>query len=179
MNRPHLFVLGISLAYAVCVHAQSGEDERLVRGRASYLPASTYALLQKVERFCSTADKSAREPFAKALKAWHGRHAELLAENASVRDELLAEAAAPGAPAGLKATLDDVLNVQVVRQIDADYKKMVPPDSSRGWAGKAFVCGANAGLIDQGNFDLSRIDPAVAAYLEKRLQARRSGTAVP
>jgi len=62
------------------------------------------------------------------------RHAYLLAQ---------AEVDTPGADPRHKAELDDMFNKRVPQQVEADYRKLVPPDASKGWASKAFVCGAN------------------------------------
>jgi len=175
LNKLRLIVLALCLA-PMAVPASAQDTEQLVRGRASYSPALTLALLKKIEAFCAGADKSAREPLAKAIAAWQQRHAGLLLENARVRDELIAEANAPTAPPGLKAELDRMLKVRVPEQVESDYRKLVPPDASKGWASKAFTCGAHAGTIDSGQYDLARFDPAVAAYLQKRMhQAGKGG----
>ncbi|MBQ5946466.1 hypothetical protein [Massilia sp. ST3] len=137
----------------------------------------TLSLLKKVEGFCASADKSGRDMLVAAVTAWQKRHADLLEENARVRDELRAEVNAPTANPGLKAELDDMLNRRVPQQVEADYKKLVPPKSSKGWASKAFVCGANAGMIKDGKYDLERVDPEVAAYLQKRIAQAQSGSA--
>lgn len=108
-----------------------------------------------------------------AVAAWEKRHADLLQENARVRDELQAEVNAPTADTRIKAELDNVLNKRVPQQVETDYKKLVPPGASDGWASKAFVCGANASTIEHGQYDLERFDPEVADYLRKRI-ARRS-----
>jgi hypothetical protein len=71
-----------------------------------------------------------------------------LQENARVRDELRAEVEAPEAPAGLKAELNNMLNIRVPQQVENDFKRLFPPAASKGWASKAFTCGANAGVID-------------------------------
>jgi hypothetical protein len=144
-------------------------DDPQVRGRAAYSPAMTLALLKKIEGFCASADKSARTQLVAALSAWQKRHAELLRESAFVRDELAAEVDAPGAPAQLKAEFDNMLNVRVPQQVDNDYRRAFPPEASRGWASKAYVCGAHAGTITGGQYDLERFDPELAAYLRKRI----------
>jgi hypothetical protein len=173
-------VLLLVLCVAQMAPASAQDDERLVRGRASYSPAMTQALLTKIETFCADADKSARAPLAMALAGWHQRHAALLAENARVRAELVTEAGAPTAPPELKAELDNMFRVRVPEKVDSDFKKMFPPASSKGWASKAFSCGVQASLLDEGKYDLARTDPAVAAYLENRIrQSGKAGTATP
>jgi hypothetical protein len=167
---------------ALCVvpyaAAQSvgASDESFIRGRAAYSPAMTLTLLKKVEGFCATADKSAHDMLFAAVAAWQQRHADLLRENALVLAELQAEVNAPAAPPGLKAQLDGMLNQRVPQQVETDFKKLVPAESTRGWASKAFVCGANASTIEQGQHDLERVDPEVAAYLRKRLARSASVT---
>ncbi|QNA87548.1 hypothetical protein G4G28_02045 [Massilia sp. Dwa41.01b] len=123
------------------------------------------------------SDRSARDKLIGAVSAWHKRHADLLPENARVRQEIQAEAYAPTAPPGLKAEFDEMFDKRMPQQVESDYKKLLPPGSSNGWASKAFVCGANAGIIEHGQYDLERFDPQVAAYLRKRIAAMRSGTA--
>jgi hypothetical protein len=164
----------------VAAQGPAAIDESFVRGRAAYSPAMTQSLLKKVEAYCASADKSARDKVTTAVAAWQKRHAELLVENKRVRSELLDEVNGPAAAQGLRAELDNMLNKQVPQQIDADYKKLVPQDASKGWASKAFVCGANAGLIEQGQFDLGRLDPQVSDYLRKRIsQPANSGGTTP
>ena len=98
------------------------------------------------------------------------RHAYLLAQ---------AEVDTPGGDPRHKAELDDMFNKRVPQQVEADYRKLVPPDASKGWASKAFVCGANAGTIEHGQYDLDRFDPDVADYLRKRIAGAGKGGASP
>lgn len=172
-----LYVAALALCLSTCAAAQdpNASDASFVRGRAAYSPALTQSLLKKVEGFCMSADKSARDALVAAVKGWQLRHAELLQENSRVLDELKAEVNDPNASPALKTALDNMLNQRVPHQVETDYQKMVPPDASKGWASKAFVCGANAGMIDDGKYDLERIDPAVAEYLRKRIGQRKNG----
>jgi len=172
------FAIGVfSLSAWASAQAPGASAESFVRGRASYSPALTLSLLKKVESFCISADKSARNMLVAAVAGWQMRHADLLQENARVLDELKAEVNAPKAGPGLKAALDNMLDRRVPEQVETDYKKMVPPDASKGWASKAFVCGANAGMIEDGKYDLERVDPAVADYLRQRIARRKNGGA--
>ncbi|MYM68005.1 hypothetical protein GTP45_14365 [Pseudoduganella sp. FT55W] len=174
------FILALALPGIVAAQGSAAVDESFVRGRAAYSPAMTQSLLKKVEAYCASADKSARDNLTAAVAAWQKRHADLLLENIRVRGELLDEVNALTAPQGLKAELDNMLNKQVPSQVEADYKKLIPPDTSKGWATKAFVCGANAGMIEQGQFDLDRLDPQVADYLRRRIAPPgSSGVATP
>jgi len=177
MSLLKLFVAALALGLSTCASAQDSgaRDASFVRGRAAYLPASTLSLLTKVEDFCKSADQSARDAMVAAVDGWRLRHAELLQENSRVLNELKAEVNAPEAGPGLKAALDNMLDQRVPQQVETDYKKMVPPDASQGWASKAFVCGANAGMIKDGKYDLERFDPAVADYLRKQIAQRKSG----
>jgi hypothetical protein len=172
-------IAALSLFSLTAARSVRADDETLVRGRAAYSPAMTLSLLKKVEGFCSSADKSAREMLTVAVTAWQKRHADLLRENARVREELQAEVNAPGANPGLKAELDNMFNKRVPQQVETDYKKLVPPDASKGWASKSFVCGANASTIEHGQYDLERFDPEVAAYLRKRIAQARPNSATP
>jgi hypothetical protein len=169
-------VVAIVLPRIVAAQGSAAVDESFVRGRAAYSPAMTQSLLKKVEAYCASADKSARHKVTAAAAAWQKRHADLLLENMRVRSELLDEVNAPAA----KAELDNMLNKQVPHQVETDYKKLIPQDASKGWASKAFVCGVNAGMIEQGQFDLSQLDPQVSDYLRKRIsQPGSNGVATP
>jgi hypothetical protein len=170
-------IVALSIAPFAAAQGPNAGDESYVRGRAAYSPAMTLSLLKKVQGFCANADKSARDMLVAAIADWQKRHADLLQENARVRGELQAEVDAPTANPGLKAELDSMLNKRVPQQVETDYKKLVPPDASKGWASKAFVCGANAGMIKDGKYDLERVDPEVAAYLRKRIAQAQNGSA--
>lgn len=62
-----------------------------------------------------------------------------------------------------------MFNKRAPQQVDSDYKKLLPPAALTGWASKAFTCGAHAGTIEDGKYELARVDPDVAAYLGKQI----------
>jgi hypothetical protein len=177
--KSYVALLVLSVSSFANAQVPTEHDESLVRGRAAYSPAMTLALLKKMEKFCASADKAGREQLFSAVAAWEKRHQVLLQENARVRDELRAEVEAPEAPAGLKAELNNMLNIRVPQQVENDFKRLFPPAASKGWASKAFTCGANAGVIDSGQYDLERNDPELSAYLRKRFVKARADTATP
>lgn len=174
-----LYAAAVAFSLPALASAQgpNASDESFVRGRAAYLPAMTLLVLKKVEGFCASADKSAREKLVAAVAGWQKRHADLLRENSRVLDELQAEVNSPTANPGLKVELENMLKKRVPQQVETDYKKMIPADASKGWASKSFVCGANAGMIEDGRYDLERVDPAVAVYLQKRIAQSENGAA--
>jgi len=140
----------------------------------------TQALLTKVETFCASADKSAREPLAKALAGWRQRHAALLAENARVRAELVAEASAPAAPPELKAELDNMFKVRVPEKVDSDYNKMFHLPAARAGPARHSAAACRRACWTRASTTWRVPIRRSQLYLESRMrQSGKAGAATP
>jgi hypothetical protein len=147
-------------------------DDELM-GAAIASPTSADLLLQRLVQKCAAFNDSLRTSGDQALRAWEERHQDYLDENRRVRAQLESMYRNdPKAQAGLR----DMLEKQAPVVLEKQYQAFAAPiDAMPTEAAKVGICNSYVQAITDKKFDLKTNDPALSAFLDKRIQAR-SGT---
>ncbi|MFJ2994517.1 hypothetical protein [Pandoraea sp. NPDC087047] len=144
------------------------ENEVLMAGTVS--PTSLQSVLERLIEKCSAYGDNVRVSGEAALSNWQTRHSAYLEENRKIR--ALVEQSLRQNPKASEM-FHDLLYVQTPVVLDKQYESFAAPiDMMKTVPAKASICNSYIQAIDEKRFDLKNNDPTLAAYLDKRIQAR-------
>ncbi|VVD94403.1 hypothetical protein PIN31115_01771 [Pandoraea iniqua] len=142
-------------------------------GAAIASPEGVGQVLGQLVQKCGLYGEATRAHGNAALRAWESRHREYLLEGRRVRAELQATYTDPQARQSFDELLRTQLPMLVERQFTV-YARSIDDQTTE--AAKADLCDNYFNAVDDRQFDLTVNDPALAAFFDKRIAARNSGT---
>ncbi|VVD90248.1 hypothetical protein PIN31009_01589 [Pandoraea iniqua] len=142
-------------------------------GAAIASPEGVGQVLGQLVQKCGLYGEATRAHGNAALRAWESRHREYLLEGRRVRAELQATYTDPQARQSFDELLRTQLPMLVERQFTV-YARSIDDQTTE--SAKADLCDNYFNAVDDRQFDLTVNDPALAAFFDKRIAARNSGT---
>ncbi|WP_140413426.1 hypothetical protein [Pandoraea sp. PE-S2T-3] len=142
-------------------------------GAAIASPEGVGQVLGQLVQKCGLYGEATRAHGNAALRAWESRHREYLLEGRRVRAELQATYTDPQARQSFDELLRTQLPMLVERQFTV-YSRSIDDQTTE--SAKADLCDNYFNAVNDRQFDLSVNDPALAAFFDKRIAARNSGT---
>ncbi|WP_157112259.1 hypothetical protein [Pandoraea faecigallinarum] len=164
---------GAALAGAALTFAQPPQykNDAELMGAAMASPEGVGQVLERLVQKCGLFGDATRAHGNTALRAWQVRHREYLAEGQRVRAELKAVYTDPEA----RQRYDDLLSNQFPKLVERQFVVYANTiDDQPTQAAKADLCDGYFKAVDDRQFDLTVNDPALAAFFDNRIAARRS-----
>ncbi|WP_157125830.1 hypothetical protein [Pandoraea norimbergensis] len=149
------------------------KNDAELMGAAIASPEGVGQVLGQLVQKCGLYGEATRAHGNAALRAWESRHREYLLEGRRVRAELQATYTDPQARQSFDELLRTQLPMLVERQFTV-YARSIDDQTTE--SAKADLCDNYFNAVDDRQFDLTVNDPALAAFFDKRMAARNSGT---
>jgi ATP-dependent Lon protease len=144
----------------------SYDNEQQLMGAAAFSPTSTYQILQKLVAKCGSYNPTLNHAGGVELQRWEQRHHAYLDENAKIRTQLEKMYTHPDA----KKAYHDMQEKTLPEAVQKQYEAYASPiDMMPRQAQKEQMCQSYLKAIGEKKFDLKNNDPAVTAYLDKRI----------
>jgi len=145
----------------------------VLTGLGSTVPTSTRMFLKGVTTYCSQWGDAPATAFTFAYAEWLRRHQQYLLESARVKADLLASLARPGSPPDGVQRINHLHAVEIPAMVAAKIaRNTAPVEALPDAEAKAAACIEFAHKINDGQWDLKKNQPAVARFLDGRLQRR-------
>lgn len=176
MKRATLLIFTASILSTLSTTAAaqmlSYDNEQQLMGAAAFSPTSTYQILQKLMGKCRSYHQSLNnagdDASDRALQSWEQRHRAYLDENARIRAQLEQMYTHPDA----KKAYHEIVQKTMPEAVQKQYEAFAAPiDSAPRLQQKEQMCQAYIKAINEQKFDLRNNDPAVTAYLDKRIRS--------
>lgn len=169
MKKAVLLTFTLSAISSVASAQLLGYDsEQELMGAAAFSPTSTYQILQKLTAKCGSYSPALNNAGADKLQQWEQRHHAYLDENAKIRMQLEKMYTHPDA----KKAYRDIVEKTLPEAIQKQYEALASPiELTPKQPQKEQICQSYIRAIGEKKFDLKNNDPAVTAYLDKRIQS--------
>jgi len=148
-------------------------NEQEIYGAAAASPGSTRQVVRRLISFCEGYDQALQASGETTMTNWISRHAAYLAENAEVRARWVAASNDPKVPATTRAAIKNLFDQVEPKTIDSQFEsfatpiRTIAPRSTQVEMCKSFFV-----AISEGEFDLKKNDPTLAAWFDKRIAAK-------
>lgn len=163
--------VGAGAVWATAALAQPPQyktDAELM-GAAIASPEGVGQVLARLVQKCGLYSAATRTHGNAVLRAWQVRHRDYLDEGRRVRAELQSVYTDPQERARFNDLLQTQFPMLVERQFVV-YSRSIDDQTTE--PAKAALCDSYFSAVDDRQFDLSVNDPALAAYLDRRIAAR-------
>ncbi|VVE10969.1 hypothetical protein [Pandoraea cepalis] len=164
-------IVGAAGLYTAATLAQPPQykNDAELMGAAIAAPEGVGEVLARLVQKCGLYGDATRTHGNAALRAWQTRHRDYLAEGRRVRAELQSAYTDPDE----RARFDDLLRTQLPMLVERQfvvYSRSIDDQPTE--SAKADLCDGYFSAVDDRQFDLKVNDPALAAFLDRRIAAR-------
>jgi len=166
-------ILGIAFVLPCGAQMLKYDNEEEIYGAAATSPGAVMQVVRKLISFCEDYDSNLRASGEAEMNRWTERHAAYLVIHRKVRQQVLAAMNDPRQPATERDAIKNMFEKVEPQAIQSQFESFAAPiRAMTSPAMRIGMCKSYLKAIDDGEFDLKRNDPTLAAWFDKQIADR-------